>query len=60
LQLKSDAESVVEKLTAKKIFAGIPLGRYYPELKNCLLVCVTEMNKKSQIEQLASELEAAQ
>ena len=60
LQLKSDAETVVEKLTAKKIFAGIPLGRYYPELKNCLLVCVTEMNKKSQIEQLAAELEAAQ
>ncbi len=60
LQLKSDAEAVVDKLTSKKIFAGIPLGRYYPELQNCLLVCVTEMTKRSQIELLASELEAAQ
>jgi glycine dehydrogenase subunit 1 len=60
LQLKSDAESVVQKLAQNKIFGGIPLGRYYPELKNSLLVCATEMNTKKQINQFASELGAAQ
>ncbi|HSE43528.1 MAG TPA: aminomethyl-transferring glycine dehydrogenase subunit GcvPA [Acidobacteriota bacterium] len=60
LELKSDAESVVQKLAQKKIFGGIPLGRYYPELKNSLLVCATEMNNKKQIDQFASELGAAQ
>jgi glycine dehydrogenase subunit 1 len=60
VELKSDAEKVVQKLVQKKIFAGIPLGRYYSELKNSLLVCATEMNHKNQIDQLASELEVAQ
>jgi glycine dehydrogenase subunit 1 len=60
LELKSDAEKIVQSLSEKKIFAGIPLGRYYPELKNSLLVCVTELNRKNDIDLLATELEAAQ
>ena len=60
IELKSDAEKVVQKLAEKKIFAGIPLGRYYPELKNSLLICATEMNHKDQIDLLASELRGAQ
>jgi glycine dehydrogenase subunit 1 len=58
LELSGNAEDFVQKLTEKRIFAGVPLGRYYPELKNCLLVCVTEMTKKKDIQRLASELEA--
>lgn len=60
VELKSDAEEIVRKLTDRKILAGIPLGRYYPELKNDLLICCTEMTRKEQIDALASELEAAQ
>jgi glycine dehydrogenase subunit 1 len=60
VELKKDAEQVVAQLERKNIFAGIPLGRYYPELKNQLLVCVTEMTKKDDIDRFASELEAAQ
>lgn len=60
LELESNAEDVVAKLEQKKIFAGIPLGRHYQELKNHLLVCVTEMTKKEDIDRLATELEAAQ
>ena len=36
--------------TDKKV--GIDLGKYYPELKGCRLVCVTELTKKSEIETL--------
>jgi glycine dehydrogenase subunit 1 len=60
VELQSDAEEVVRKLEQKKIFAGIPLGRSYPELKNCLLVCATEMTKKSDVDRLAKELESIQ
>jgi glycine dehydrogenase subunit 1 len=35
------------------IFAGIPLGRWYPELSDCLLVAVTEKRTKAEIDRLA-------
>jgi glycine dehydrogenase subunit 1 len=35
------------------IFAGVPLGRWYPELADCFLVAVTEKRTKAQIDQLA-------
>jgi glycine dehydrogenase subunit 1 len=36
------------------IFAGLPLGRWYPELADCLLVAVTEKRTKEEIDQLAA------
>ena len=48
---------VEERLSAahkEGIFAGIPLGRWYPELHDCLLVTVTEKRTKAQIDRLAS------
>ncbi|MBU4484864.1 glycine dehydrogenase, partial [bacterium] len=56
LQLSRDAEEIVNKLVKKDIFAGIPLGKFYPELKDCLLVCVTEAISKEEIDLFASEL----
>ena len=38
--------------TAQKIVPGIPLVRWYSELEDSLLVCVTETNQKEEIEQL--------
>jgi glycine dehydrogenase subunit 1 len=38
------------------IFAGVPLGRWYPELDDCLLVAVTEKRTKHQIDRLANIL----
>ncbi len=35
------------------IFAGLPLGRWYPELQDCLLVAVTEKRTKAEIDKLA-------
>ncbi len=60
LELRSDAEQIAQKLEPRGIFPGIPLGRNYPELKNHLLVCVTEMTRKDDIHRLATELEKAQ
>ena len=36
------------------IFAGVPLGRWYPELADCLLVAVTEKRTKAEIDRLAA------
>jgi len=35
------------------IFAGVPLGKWYPDLDDCLLVAVTEKRTKAEIDQLA-------
>jgi glycine dehydrogenase subunit 1 len=40
------------KCSAEKILPGIELARWYPELADCLLVCVTEMNEQEEIERL--------
>jgi glycine dehydrogenase subunit 1 len=38
------------------IVGGYDLGRDYPELKDHMLICVTEMNSRAEIEQLADAL----
>jgi glycine dehydrogenase subunit 1 len=40
-------------LEAKKIIGGLPLGRFYPELKNTVLLCCTEMTKRADMDQVA-------
>jgi len=37
---------------AEKIVPGIPLAPFYPELADSLLICVTEMNDREEIERL--------
>ena len=40
------------------IIGGLELGRWYPELKDCLMFCVTETKTKENIDALASSLES--
>ena len=40
-------------LEAKKIIGGLPLGRFYPELKNSVLLCCTEMSRKEDMDRVA-------
>lgn len=40
---------IIEKMKKQGILAGIPVELYYPELKNCLMIAVTE---KKQIDDL--------
>ena len=46
-------ESLNKDLLKKKIIGGLPLGRFYPELKDCMLLCATEMNKRADMDVLA-------
>ena len=48
----ANARQLMARCAAKKIIPGIALERWFPELKNCLLVCVTEMNEAEEIDRL--------
>jgi glycine dehydrogenase subunit 1 len=37
-------------LLEKKVIGGLPLGRFYPELANCVLLCATEMSKRADMD----------
>ncbi|HYP28027.1 MAG TPA: aminomethyl-transferring glycine dehydrogenase subunit GcvPA [Blastocatellia bacterium] len=50
------ASEVARRLLDKKILGGIALETYYPELKDSLLVCVTEVAKREAIDRLVSAL----
>jgi glycine dehydrogenase subunit 1 len=49
-------ETLVEKARQEGIFAGVPLGRWYPELSDCLLIAVTEKRTKDEIDRLTAVL----
>ena len=59
LKTTETAEQVNAQLLEQKVIGGLPLARWYPELGNASLWCVTELNKREQIEQAASLLKAA-
>ena len=48
------AADLVEQALAGDILAGPALGRWYPELADCLLVAVTEKRTRDEIDRLAS------
>jgi glycine dehydrogenase subunit 1 len=37
-------------LLGKKIIGGLPLGRFYPELENAMLLCATEMSRREKMD----------
>lgn len=47
---------LIEKARQENIFAGVPLGPWYPDLDDCLLVAVTEKRTKEEIDRLATVL----
>ena len=47
-----NAKEFNEKLLKNNIIGGLDLGQYYPELKNCLLFCVTEVVTKENMDKL--------
>ena len=51
-----DARTVWCEMKERGVIAGVVLEDWYPELKNCLLLCVTELHSREQIERLAKEL----
>jgi glycine dehydrogenase subunit 1 len=57
IELKDDYGPQTQRLMQNKIVPGVSLGRFYPELRNALLVCVTETARKEQIDALVRGLE---
>lgn len=53
-----NAGAALERAEAAGVLAGVPLGRWFPELDDALLVAVTEMHTAEDIERLAAVLEA--
>lgn len=51
-----DVDNLLAEAEARGYFAGIALGRWYPELSDCFLVCVTEKRSKEEIDGLLSVL----
>jgi glycine dehydrogenase subunit 1 len=58
LDLPREAADVVAKLIERGFAAGFPLSRYYKQMENSLLICVTEKRTKQQIGMLAEALES--
>lgn len=51
-------EQINAALTERKIIGGLALGRFYPELENCMLLCATEMSKRQDMDIVAGAFTA--
>ena len=51
-------DEINRRALESKIVGGLELGRYYPELDDCLLVCATEMNRREEMEMFAEKFAA--
>ena len=51
-----DLAAKIEAAELRGMLAGVALGRDYPELRDCLLISVTEMNSRPELELLGKVL----
>ena len=56
LSLPGDVNQTLSKALAKGCHAGLPTGRWFPELKDCVTLAVTEKRTKAEIDALAEAL----
>lgn len=56
IETKTEPAKINAKLLEDKIIGGLDLSRFYPELKNHLLFCVTETKTKGDIDRLVARL----
>jgi glycine dehydrogenase subunit 1 len=52
------ASAVLDALQERKILGGVDLGRWYPDLGDCILMTATEITTDAEIEALGAALEA--
>jgi len=52
-------EAINRALLEKKIIGGLPLGRFYPELADSMLLCATETSRREQMDAVAEAFCAA-
>jgi glycine dehydrogenase subunit 1 len=59
VKCKKPAHAVLDLLLERGFHGGIDLGRFYPNLADCILVAVTEKRTKQEIDGLAEAFAAA-
>ncbi len=57
VELPGPAERYLDRLVEAGFHGGVPLGRWYPDLTNCLLVAVTEKRSRGEIDAFADALQ---
>ncbi|HZT12753.1 MAG TPA: aminomethyl-transferring glycine dehydrogenase subunit GcvPA [Candidatus Baltobacteraceae bacterium] len=50
------AAAVLSALRERGVLGGIDLGRFYPDMNDCILMCATELTSSSDIERLCTAL----
>lgn len=58
IRLPQAAAPVLERLAARGVLGGIALDPHYPDLKDCILTCATEVRTAEEIERYAQMLSA--
>jgi glycine dehydrogenase subunit 1 len=58
LETPKPAGDLIRQLSAQRLIPGVDLGRFYPERSHQLLMCVTEMNAREDIDRLCAALSA--
>lgn len=58
IDLGQNSEHILDTLTQEGIFLGYPLQTVFPELQGHVLIAITEVNTKAQIDHVAARLEA--
>jgi glycine dehydrogenase subunit 1 len=56
VRLRGPAAPIAEAAAAAGVLPGLPLGRFYPELSDCLLVAVTEQRTDADFDRLVAAL----
>jgi glycine dehydrogenase subunit 1 len=56
LRVPSDPVNLLAKLRKAGYHAGLPLGRWYPQLADCISIAVTEQRTQAEIDGLAAAL----
>jgi len=56
IRLKEDSKKIYSQLIDKKIIAGLPLDKFYHELEDHYLLCVTETSTKADLDILVKEV----
>ena len=56
LRVPGRASDTLERLRERGIIGGLDLGRFYPELANCILMTATELTTTAQIQRLTAAL----
>jgi glycine dehydrogenase subunit 1 len=59
LETPKPASALVRQLSQQRLIPGIDLSRFYPERSHQLLICVTEMNAREDIDHLCGALASA-